>query len=578
MSKRSRRRKKQKRPPRNRDRTPQQPAAKRRSTARFRLKPLRPPTFPRWARIAMPVVIVALSVAIFAAGKKVAVERSVEFALTAGEGKTTIALASDLEAISPGCGCIHPVFSERPWYGMSIPSRGFELNVGAAEGAAERWTLTVTTPDVELVDWTADSFHTQRITVSAVFDDRRKTVFEGRAAHLVMKSRSGITVSQKQKYPYAVVIPASGGVTTFGSRGGVREDCCAVLNVSSQTPPREEMVVETETVDQTAGDAEIEIPLNEPASSDEGSPETASQEQAQDVEELSSEDLSDLLEATQRGPLIDVLGPSVQFSTFHEPGNFVYVGRRRVRGLEGADEVHINVRTPYSVRLAAHPTTLEWETDLASSNDDRAADLSAQRSADGPASHADAPAIAPEFQSRNSHLNALPEYSVEMSDILVPSAKTWRRFYRESALDKPIKPFLFPSERLDLDMDFYTAYGLPPILEYPEVGVFGRVTRLESSALAGQVITGGKVVNVARGEQLTVKSSRGIQAGHLRYTPLVFSGRVDAETRVAGTASARLDGAPLTRAGWLDGLAGAIAAIGVGVAGSFAFALLRGRT
>lgn len=580
MSKRRNRRTKQKKSARNRSRAARQQAPQSESHSRSRIATWLRRTPPRWVRIAIPVVIVALSVAVFTAGKRVAVERNVEFALTAGEGETTIALVPDSGAISPGCGCIHPLFAERPWYGMSIPSQGFALNVNTTDGTAARWALTVTTPNLDTVDWTADSSHSQRITVSAVFGRHRKVVFRGRAAHLIMKSRFGIDVSQEKMYPYAVVIPASRGATTFGSRGGARAECCAVLDVSSQTPSRDEMLATTETIDDVSADGNaIEIPLGEDPDADrETSPEQTEDGSQIEAEIIDTEDLAGHVDTMQRGPLIDVLGPNVQFSTFHEPGDFVYVGSRRVRGIEGADEVHVDVRTPYSVRLAAHPTTLEWETALANSANDylterRSLESTHRRSGDAPE-----PALAPEFHGRIGHLNALPEYSVEMSDILVPSATTWKRFYRESSLDKPIKPFLRPFKGLDLDTRPYGAYGLPPILENAEVGVFGRVARLDSSALAGQVITGGKTVNIARGERLTVKSSRGVQAGHLRYTPLVFSGQVDGETRVAGPASARLDGAPLTRAGWLDALAGGIAAIGIGVAGSFAFVLLRGRT
>jgi hypothetical protein len=92
------------------------------------------------------------------------------------------------------------------------------------------------------------------------------------------------------------------------------------------------------------------------------------------------------------------------------------------------------------------------------------------------------------------------------------------------------------------------------------VGVFGRVTALSSAAMRGQIVSGTKSTPIARGQQLSVSSAHGVDAGTYRFTPLVSAGVPAEETSISGRAKISIGGRPVTRVWWLPWLLGLIAA------------------
>jgi hypothetical protein len=151
----------------------------------------------------------------------------------------------------------------------------------------------------------------------------------------------------------------------------------------------------------------------------------------------------------------------------------------------------------------------------------------------------------------------LPEFAVQLSDLSVPDERSWSSFATRSAEKVTMRPLLAPSS---YDSYIIGSFGLPPVSTRPEVGVFGKVTDYESNAVRGELVVDSRASRISDGEQISVDSSDGLDAGNYRFTPLISAGVPTEEAAIAGEAGVAVDGDPMTTLGWLRWVVGAIAA------------------
>jgi hypothetical protein len=479
-----------------------------------------PRYLPRSRRLRLVIVVLLALVAgaAYYIGENFKVEQDVELAISADQGEATVAIAGEKFGVSPGCGCQNPEAGDLDWTGLALPSESFRLDVAAAPGdnvANGAWQLTAMAPDADHIDWYAAPYATleMRVTVNRGGVDLR--LFEGRTTFLQLVGTGPIEVEQDPRFPYAALLPAAGGETTAISRAPVRPGAGGSLDIASSAPDREPVV----------------LPRSGHAS-----------------------DMG--IDATQRGPMIDVIGPTA-FRIERAEGSQIYAGKQLIRGVRPGDEVTVRLRTPYSLRLFPSPAPRPWvdaqptvwRKELAKSDPSAQVRREARR---GPA-----------LTGRNIIDYALPEFAVNLSGLSVPDERTWSNFATRSAEKVTIHRLLSPNPH---DSLIYGTFGLPPVSARPEVGVFGKVTHYESDAVRGELIADSDTSRISDGEKVSMDSSAGLDAGKYRFTPLISAGVPTQEAAIAGEGKVAVDGDPRTTLGWLRWVAAAIAAALIGLA------------
>ncbi len=471
----------------------------------------------RRLRLAIAVLLALLAGVAYYIGEDVGVEQDVELAISADQGKATVAIAGERFGVSPGCGCQNPEGGDLDWTGLALPSEGFRLGVTAApaDNVSEGvWQLTAMAPEADVIDWYAAPYATVEMRATVHRGGHALRLFDGRTTFLSLIGAGPVQVEQDRRFPYAALLPAAGGETTTTSRSPVRPGAGGSLDIATSTPGRE-----------------AETP---PLRSFDGMG----------------------IDSTQRGPMIDVIGPTT-FRIERAGGLQIYAGKQLIPGVLPRDEVTVRLRTPYSLRLFpspaprlwvdAQPTV--WREELAGS--DNAAQVRREKRR-GPA-----------LTGRNIIDYSLPEFTVHLSDLSVPDERTWSSFATRSANKVTIHRLLPASLH---DTYIHGIFGLPPVSVRPEVGVFGRVTRYESDAVRGELIADSGTTRISDGEKVSMDSSGGLDAGKYRFTPLIAAGVPTEEATIAGEGEVAVDGDPRTRLDWLRWVAAAIAAAVIGLA------------
>jgi hypothetical protein len=464
------------------------------------------------------VMLALLAGVAYYIGENVKIEQDVELAISADQGEATVAIAGEKFGVSPGCGCQNPEAGDLDWTGLALPSEGFRLGVaaGPADDVAEgAWQLTAMAPDADHIDWYASPYATleMRVTVNRGGLDLR--LFEGRTTFLQLIGTRPIEVAQDRRFPYAALLPASGGETTAISRAPVRPGAGGSLDITSSAPDREPVALPRGGYDSDLG-----------------------------------------IDATQRGPMIDVLG-ATSFRIGRAGDSQIYAGKQLIRGILPGDEVTVWLRTPYSLRLfpspaprpwvKAQPTV--WRKEIAETEHPAQARREERR---GPA-----------LTGRNIIDYALPEFAVHLSNLSVPDERTWSSFATRSAEKVTIHRMIAASFH---DTVVYGTFGLPPVSARPEVGVFGRMTHYKSDAVRGELIVDSDSSRISDGEEVSMHSSSGLDAGKYRFTPLISAGVPTEEATIAGEGEVAIDGDPETTLDWLRWVAAAIAAAVIGLA------------
>lgn len=462
-------------------------------------------------RLAFLALLLAALGAIFLLNRFVVVERQVELELRATEGRVEIGLHPDADAMSPGCGCLDPSFGAHPWHGFGLPSTAFDLGVAAPRGTGlvpGVWALTAIVPPLSAADWYGMPDHTVQMRVQVRRDDRRRVLFTGRVTYGVLVLRGEVAVDHGDRFPYVTVIPAAGGTTAFATALGSRPQFGADMAVVSDAPER--------------GDA------------------TA----------IFEEDRSHDPALMQRGPMIDVLGPRVEFTVPRATRLDVYAGLQRIVGIREGDEVRVSLRTPFALRLIPHPAPRPWLHRLEGWWSEMVVpkllrDGRSRILRNGPTLH-----------GRFVPTEPTPAFAARMQHVAVPDESAWRRFAAFSRRDGLVSPQL-SAHRLD---EWQTTYHTPPVTTLRQVAVFGRVTRLRSAAVRGRATVDQEQTPVARGQELDVQSDDGLQAGRYSLTPLVSAGAPTSPAAIDGRAKVMLDGEPLTKPPvlpWVVGVLGA---------------------
>jgi hypothetical protein len=469
-------------------------------------------------RLGACTVFLVVLLAAYLIGRDVSMTRKLDLSVRADQGRTSLALAPELNAVSPGCGCADPQFGELAWYGMSIPSEGFDLNVAsrpARDVDRHRWALEALAPEQDIVDWYQSPVHSLAMRVVAERNEHRVTLFAGRVSHLVLVARGSVTVEQSRRNPYAALLPAANGVTSFDSEAGARADEGGLVQVHSDAPAR------------SSADAIFNPNFH-------GTP---------DVQ--------------QRGPMIDVLGPTVHLRVEDATGASVQAGLRAIPGVRRGDSLDITLSTPFSVRLIPHPLELNWWADLPGQWG------RLRREAEHNHELREQASFGPEAQGRFILSEALPPYSVRLANLRVPETRVWRRFAARSESKSLIPPMLGsdPADRHGLVV---SDYGLPPVTPVREIGVFGHVTKLTASSLSGTADVGSDSTPIGSGQRVEMRSHSGLSAGRFRLTPLISEGEPTEQADISGTGKLTLDGTLLTRISWLPWVLGAIAAAVLG--------------
>lgn len=466
----------------------------------------------RRLRIALALVLALLSGAAYYIGENLKVEQDVELAVSADQGEATVAIAAEESGVSPGCGCQHPNFGKLDWTGLALPSEGFRLGVTAApaDNVSEGlWQLTAMAPDAGPIGWYASPYATLEMRVTVNREGRSLRLFDGRTTFLQTVSVAPVQVEQDRRFPYAALLPAAGGETTTISRSPARPGGGGLLDVDSTSPSR---------------DSWVKIRRNGPRGLG--------------------------VDVNQRGPMIDVIGPTT-FRIERAGSSQIYAGKQLLRGVLPNDEVTIRLRTPYSLRLLPSPAPQRWvdaqptiwREELAESDAPAQARREARRGA--------------ALTGRNVIDDPLPEFAVHLSRLSVPDERSWSSFATRSAERVTMRPLLAPSSH---ESYIIGRFGLPPVSPRPEVGVFGKVTHYESNALRGELVIDSHASRISDGEQVSVDSSDGLDAGNYRFTPLISAGVPTEKGAIAGEAKVAVDGDPRTTLGWLRWVAGAIAA------------------
>lgn len=477
------------------------------------------------------VILIACCIgigAIYFAFKHVSGEQGVEVDLSDAAGRTSIALATQTEEISPGCGCLDPsAFAQHPWVGMSMPSNGFDLDVTNEQGgevANGLWALTVMEPEVGETNWFAPPTHSIWMRVIARRAGKSRVLFVGRTTHVLLWANGPVHVRQSAHNPYAALIPAGGGETTFTSSEAARSAWPGSVNAATTVPDRPEEVRSYNSIPSVA----------------------------------------------ERGPMIDVLGPTDHFVIRASMRTRLWAALQEVSGARPGDQLDISIRTPFSLRLFPSPVQSRWQRQLPEAWSRQLLSTASLSAEDGRVSGR---ATA---QGRFLLTEPLPAYSVTLAHIISPQHHAWRSFAKRSRRNFQLSPMLGDAA-MDRELLTIMDFALPPVPQRQAISVFGKITDFKSSSVRGSVSVGGTSHPVIRGSALHFQSSEGLAAGRYALTPLISTGQPTKMVDLSGSASVWQGGAVVTHPWWSTKLPfGALIAAIVSIVCAGAFAWVRG--
>jgi hypothetical protein len=329
---------------------------------------------------------------------------------------------------------------------------------------------------------------------------QRRTLFSGRTTYPLILTDGVVNVGHGRRYPYAALLPAAGGPVEIDAMPGSRAEFGSSMRVRAAGPER--------------GDAYDFFD-----------------------ERMTDKEYRWRTEYNQRGPMIDVLGPTVHFSIPATDDLKVFAAYRRIEGIRPDEPVSIKLRTPFALRLIPHPAKKRW-THSVSHGWDRMLGEARQ----GDPDVKDAIRFGPTLQGRFIETNPQTPYSLHVENIRVPPPAVWRRFARTSRRDGMVSAMLEP-----IGGGSSTIYQLPPVSDRVQVGVFGPLEKLESTVLRGQVLSEGESKPFGRGQEVSVSSDEGLATGRYQMTPLVSAGLPTDQANVAGEANVFIDSEPVNR-------------------------------
>jgi hypothetical protein len=327
-----------------------------------------------------------------------------------------------------------------------------------------------------------------------------RVAYVGPSSHFVLWTDEPVAVVQPAANPYAAVLPAAGGSTSFSSREASRENLNSSVDITSDAPAR------PEEADPSKGCTNPEV--------------------------------------GQRGPMIDVLGPTVRFSVHRGARLRMWAAAEEIDDLMPGDSVSISVSTPFALRLIAHPVQREWQDALPQAWTRKAK----QALTYGAYGHL--ATESPYGQDRFFLKEALPPYELRMTNVQSPGRDDWAAFAKRSETNAVIPPMLGMTA-LDGPDTRWEQHALPPVPPRPEIGVFGRITRFDSTSVGGNAVVGSVSHPIVRGQELRFESDDGLGAGIYHFTPLVSSGQETAEASIFGSASVWVADSVVSHPNWL---------------------------
>lgn len=477
-------------------------------------RPARGPLISRPVRITL-VLVAALTLVVLAfVFRDYSVNKPVELEATAEPGTTRVLLSgSERRPMSPGCGCLDPAFGAHEWFGMSIPSTGFDMQVLSAPSDqldGDRWALTALSPDLAPLDWYESPNHTVNMRVEA--GSSRRVLFAGRTTYSLVVLDTQVHVRYGRRFPYAALLPAADGSVEFNSKPYSRPEFGSEMNIRASAPARE-------------GWSEIE--------------------------EIDSEgEYRARTDLTQHGPMVDVLGPVVRIAFSASTDSDLYAGYERIEGMRPGEPVVVTLRTPYAIRLFSLPANRPWTRYQASAWHD--IERKASKGDDEARRHL---RFGPAIVGRLVDEDPTPPFSVHLRRIAVPSPQRWGRFAEISSAEGEVVQML---DNHATDLKVSTLYQLPPVNPDLEVGVFGPMTELESSSMRGRLLSDGRAGTFGRGQRVSIESQDGLATGRYQMTPLVSAGLTTGRANAAGEAKVWIDGEPVNTLPFLPLLLGAV--------------------
>jgi hypothetical protein len=451
----------------------------------------------------MALVFLAGGLAVYGL-HRIPAEQRVDFELKAGQGTTEFSIAADSDAVSPGCGCGEPELEKQHWQGMSVPSVGFDLGVETepSDELADRlWALTVFAPGIGPMDWYGFPGHSLWMSVIVTRPGGAfAPLYAGPASHLLLMSDKDVSVAQPRKNPYAAILPAAGGMTTFSSHEAARTQWGSHVDISINSPKRPAAELEQRRLDP---------------------------------------------EVTQRGPMLDVLGPTVNFTLPYTKRTRMWAAGKPLMNAPPGGLLEVEVATPFALRLIPHPVQLEWQAALPTLGSPPVQRLSGLH----------APDVSPLAAQRVPLKQSLPEYEVRVSNVESPDHGEWLAFATRSE-NRERNHEMIPAMMGDSWMDPmssanpWNVYALPPVTKRQQIGVFGGIKNFKSTSVGGQVVVGSNSRPIPRGEKLEFISETGLSPGAYKMTPLVASGQETAKASIFGSAEVWIGGDLASHPDW----------------------------
>src|SRR5436305_3674905 len=204
----------------------------------------RGPRISRRARLAIVLAAGFVLVVVAFVFRDYNLNEAVELQSVADPGTTRLRLGDhELRPMSPGCGCRDPSWGEHEWFGLNLPSTGFEMSLSSQPSErsdGRRWGLTAMSPELGPIDWMESPNHTIYMTVTAGYRHQR-VLFAGRTTYSLILGHRKVHVSYGGRFPYAAVLPAAGGPVELESQPNSRRDFGSVMDVTASAPDRPEL-------------------------------------------------------------------------------------------------------------------------------------------------------------------------------------------------------------------------------------------------------------------------------------------------------------------------------------------------
>jgi hypothetical protein len=241
-----------------------------------------------------------------------------------------------------------------------------------------------------------------------------------------------------------------------------------------------------------------------------------------------------------RGPMFDLLGPTVEYSFQATSATKILVGAKRIENITAGDWIKITQRVPFAARLTAQPGNGGYVEALVGDEMSTTDDLFRRNSAGDLTDSTNIP--------RFIDVAPLPEYEVTLSQLQIPDPNAWQKFADRSA--EPVERMI-PAGPTDNGV-VTSIFGLPPVPLPQSVAAYGQVSSLRTDAHSGMLTIDTKQVPVALGSMLSIESPTGLKATRFGGQP-VFSSGIDApKFNLTGEAKVVIEGKIITHPIWVQ--------------------------